>query len=280
MEQKIVFLDVDGTLTLPNGEVSDNVKKSIQQVRQNGHYVFLCTGRNKAGVQSLMPIGFDGIICSAGGYIEYNGKKIYESCLKEEDVKEAREVFDRNGIMYNLETTHMTFQNDDMNEAFIKIHLKDDDMNSELTRLLNEQKDRFNIHSIEEYEAHPLPVQKLCFMTYSEESLKEPRTILSKKYNFIVHEFLSTHIINGEIIIKGTNKGNAVRFVVEHLGLSMKNTICFGDSMNDLEMIEVCEHSVVLGNGSEVLKSFATTVCESVHDDGVYHEMKRLGLCS
>ena len=94
MEQKIVFLDVDGTLTLPNGEVSDNVKKSIQQVRQNGHYVFLCTGRNKAGVQSLMPIGFDGIICSAGGYIEYNGKKIYESCLKEEDVKEAREVFD------------------------------------------------------------------------------------------------------------------------------------------------------------------------------------------
>ena len=46
-----------------------------------------------------MPIGFDGIICSAGGYIEYNGKKIYESCLKEEDVKEAREVFDRNGII-------------------------------------------------------------------------------------------------------------------------------------------------------------------------------------
>ena len=89
----------------------------------------------------------------------------------------------------------MTFQNDDMNEAFIKIHLKDDDMNSELTRLLNEQKDRFNIHSIEEYEAHPLPVQKLCFMTYSEESLKEPRTILSKKYNFIVHEFLSTHMV-------------------------------------------------------------------------------------
>ena len=116
-------------------------------------------------------------------------------------------------------------------------------------------------------------------MTYHEESLKEPRKILSNKYNFIVHEFLSTHIINGEIIIKGTNKGNAVRFVVEHLGLSMENTICFGDSMNDLEMVEVCQHSVVMGNGSEVLKSYATTVCESVHDDGVYHEMKRLGLC-
>ena len=32
MEQKIVFLDVDGTLTLPNGEVSDNVKKGRSSI--------------------------------------------------------------------------------------------------------------------------------------------------------------------------------------------------------------------------------------------------------
>lgn len=279
MEQKIVFLDVDGTLSLPNGEVSNRVKRAIQQARQNGHYIFLCTGRNKAGVQSLMSIGFDGVICSAGGYIEYDGDKIYESCLKEEDVKEARDIFEKNNIMYNLETTHMTFQDDDMNEAFIKIHLENEEMNSELSRLMNEQKDRFNIHSIKDYEANPLPVQKLCFMAYSEENLEEPRRVLSKKYNFIVHEFLSTDIINGEIIIKGTNKGNAVRFVVDYLGLSMKDTICFGDSMNDLEMIQACYHSVVMENGSEKLKSNATAVCESVFDDGVYHEMKRLGLC-
>ena len=39
---------------------------AISQARNNGHYVFLCTGRNKAGIRSLLPIGFDGAICSAG----------------------------------------------------------------------------------------------------------------------------------------------------------------------------------------------------------------------
>lgn len=48
MNKKIIFLDVDGTLTLPTGEVSYKVKNAISQARNNGHYVFLCTGRNKA----------------------------------------------------------------------------------------------------------------------------------------------------------------------------------------------------------------------------------------
>ena len=87
MRKKIVFLDVDGTLTLPSGDVSQYVKDAISFVRKNGHYVFLCTGRNKSSVSELMSIGFDGIICSAGGYIEINNQKIYESFLKEDDVK-------------------------------------------------------------------------------------------------------------------------------------------------------------------------------------------------
>ncbi|MBD5450422.1 MAG: HAD hydrolase family protein [Lachnospiraceae bacterium] len=46
MEQKIIFLDIDGTLTEPGKNV---VPKSalwaIAQARNQGHYVFLCTGQ-------------------------------------------------------------------------------------------------------------------------------------------------------------------------------------------------------------------------------------------
>ena len=278
MDRKIIFLDVDGTLTLPTGDVSDKVKYAIQQARENGHYVFLCTGRNKAGVRSLMPIGFDGIICSAGGYIEINGEKVYESCLSDEDLTLARDVFDKNNLMYNLETTEMTFQDDEMNHEFIKHQMANDKMNSELQRLLNEQKDRFNIHSLDEFDRNPIPVQKLCFMCHDEKCLEQPRKILADRFNFIVHEIFSTDVINGEIIVKGTNKGKAVEFVVNKLGLSLKDTIAFGDSMNDYEMIQVCEHSVVMENGTNELKQYANKICESVSDDGIYHEFKRIGL--
>lgn len=278
MGRKAIFLDVDGTLTLPNGQVSPKVEEAISKVRKNGHYVFLCTGRNKAGVRALMPIGFDGVICSAGGYIEMNGDKVYESSLSQEDLQLARDVFDQHHIMYNLEATHMTFQDDEMNKEFIKHRLTDEKLNSEMIRLLNEQKDRFNIHSLEEYENNPQPIQKLCFMCDDIQKLEKPKEILSEKFNFIIHEIFSQDVINGEIIIKGTNKGNAVQFVTEKLGLSLEDTIGFGDSMNDYEMIKVCHHAVVMENGVKELKQYASSICESVEDDGIYHELKRLGL--
>lgn len=279
MGRKIIFLDVDGTLTLSTGEVSEKVKYAICQARENGHCVFLCTGRNKAGVRSLMPLGFDGAICSAGGYIEIDGEKVYESCLSDEDLTLAREVFDKNNLIYNLETTEMTFQDEAMNHEFIKHQVINSNMNSELQRLINEQKDRFNIHSLDEFEKNPIPVQKLCFMCLDEKNLEEPRKILGDRFNFIVHEMFSSDVINGEIIVKGTNKGKAIEFVVDKLGMSLKDTIGFGDSMNDYEMMKVCNHSVVMENGSKVLKQYASTVCESVENDGIYYELRRLGLC-
>ena len=50
--------------------------------------------------------------------------------------------------------------------------------------------------------------------------------------------------------------------------------------MNDYEMIKVCHHAVVMGNGVKELKQYASSICESVEDDGIYHELKRLGLLS
>lgn len=278
MRKKIVFLDVDGTLTSGSREISRRVSKGICKARQNGHYIFLCTGRNRAGVQQFQNIGFDGMICCAGGYIEIQGKVIYEACLEDKDVKEARNIFDRNHIMYNLEATHVTFQDDDMHKAFIGQHMEGKIINSELERLINEEKDRFKILPVDNYDKNPIPIQKICFMAQHEKDLKEPRELLSQKYNFIVHELYSKNFINGEIILKERNKGTAIQKVVNYLHMSMEDTIGFGDSMNDYEMIQTCACGIVMENGSEELKKYATNICESVDNDGVYFGMERLGL--
>lgn len=48
--KKIVFLDIDGTLVTPNYPLSALVKKGIKKARESGHFVFLCTGRNRSNV--------------------------------------------------------------------------------------------------------------------------------------------------------------------------------------------------------------------------------------
>ena len=68
MKQKLIFLDIDGTL-LPPGEMSApaSAVEAIRQARANGHKVFLCTGRNLRMTQPLFAYGFDGFVCYAGG---------------------------------------------------------------------------------------------------------------------------------------------------------------------------------------------------------------------
>ena len=257
MNKKLIFLDVDGTLTLPDGEVSPKVKEAIHQVQHNGHEVFLCTG----------------------GYIEVHGQKIFETCLLEEDIRLARDVFEQHHVLYNLETNHITFQDEKMNYEFVKHRLKDgENLNSELQRLLNEQKEHFNIHPLKDYDNNPIPVQKICFMCENEKQLEEPKRILSDKFHFVIHEIFSQDVINGEIILKETDKGVAVQKVCDYLHVPIQDTIAFGDSMNDCAMIQACGHGVVMGNGSQELKQYGDAICESVQDDGIYHELHRLGL--
>ena len=84
--KKIVFLDIDGTLVTPNYPLSDFVKKGIKKARENGHLIFLCTGRNRVGIESIMSDDFDGCICSAGGYLEIKGEMIETTYLDKEEV--------------------------------------------------------------------------------------------------------------------------------------------------------------------------------------------------
>ena len=71
MEQKLIFLDIDGTL-LPPGDmlVPESTLQSLYRAKANGHKLFLCTGRNYRMTEPLLRHNcFAGAVCSAGGYV-------------------------------------------------------------------------------------------------------------------------------------------------------------------------------------------------------------------
>ena len=70
MNRKLIFLDVDGTLTVPGGyEPPESALRAIKTARERGHKVFLCSGRNFGMLGPLRKYGFDGGIASCGGYV-------------------------------------------------------------------------------------------------------------------------------------------------------------------------------------------------------------------
>src|SRR5690554_1547335 len=71
---RIVFLDIDGTYAFHSVVPPAHVD-AVRQARANGHRVLLCTGRPLSIVtESLQSAGFDGLVCSAGAYVQIDGK--------------------------------------------------------------------------------------------------------------------------------------------------------------------------------------------------------------
>ena len=70
MNGKLLFLDIDGTLTEPGYNTPpESALKAIKMAQKNGHKVFLCSGRNLAMLRPLLKYGFNGYVASAGGYV-------------------------------------------------------------------------------------------------------------------------------------------------------------------------------------------------------------------
>ncbi len=268
---KVIFLDIDGTLVGHQRKVSSLVMEGLKKVRENGHHVFLCTGRNRIGVEDLMKLDlFDGAICSAGGYIEVNGQLIYEAGMTKDEIRLVRDVFEANDIAYNLEANFTAYQTPEMTLELIKAGRVMG--NSEIERLLQERQ----IRSIDQYEGET--IHTITYISEDEGSVLVAKKQLENQLHFLIYGKMITGLMNGELMKKGVHKGTGIMKVIEYYDLPISETIGFGDSMNDIEMLETCAYSVVMANGSDEVKQYANSVCEGVEEDGIYYELQRLGL--
>ena len=63
-----------------------------------------------------------------------------------------------------------------------------------------------------------------------------------------------------------------------HLGIDVKDTYAFGDSANDVDMLEFAGVGVAMGDGTDVAKEHADYVTRGLHEDGIYHALKHFAL--
>lgn len=279
MERKLIFLDIDGTL-IPAGsmEAPASAVRAIRTARANGHKVFLCTGRNHRMTAPLLEYGFDGFICSAGGYVVCGGETLFD-CPMEPALRDAvRASFERNGIACTLEARDMTFGDERMRAHFARFQEKSGvKLSSEAERWRKVFAEGMLVRPIEEYAGEP--VYKICYRCDTAAQLDEPRAELEPYFVFCGQNMPGDGGgVNGELINRRFNKGSGIRAICGHLGMELADTIGFGDSMNDLEMTDVVGVSVCMDNGAEELKKRCDRVCPCVEQDGVAREFEALGL--
>lgn len=275
MNQKLIFLDIDGTLCVPGSNVPPaSALEAIRKARAAGHLVFLCTGRNLGMLSPLLGYGFDGVVGSSGGYVTCGDTVIYDCPMTPEQQETAMEVLNRNGVFRTVECRDRSYTDEGFKE-FLKEKAQRDS-NSEVLRWREQIEKDLGILPMAAYKGDP--IYKMVLMCEDRTQLDEPVAVLSEDFAIVIQDDTSKGYVNGEMVLRCFDKGQAVRRVCDHFGLPLSDTFGYGDSMNDLEMIEVVGHSVVMANGSDTLKAMADEVCPAVEDDGLYASFLRNGL--
>lgn len=271
---KLIFLDIDGTL-VPAGSNTPpkTALDAIRRTQQAGNKVFLCTGRNYAMLKPLLKYGFDGMVASAGGYVTYGNDVIYDHPMNREETETALKVLHDNGVFCTIEAKDATYGDENLSDFLANA----DGDNSEIERWRKALSENLSILPMKEYDGRP--VYKIVIMCRKAEQLLPARALLEKDYDFVIQEVKDHgNCQNGELINRAFDKGRGCRMLAEKLNVDISDTYGFGDSMNDLTMIEAVGTSVCMNNGAEALKKIADVVVPSVEEDGLLKGFLKLGL--
>jgi len=271
---KLIFVDIDGTLTRPGENIPpDSALEAIRGAQTKGNKVFLCTGRNLDMLRPLLKFGFDGVVGSGGGYVTVGDTVLYDCPMTDEQRDIALESLHEFGVFCTIEAKDGSWGDENMGEFLSQ----QGEGNSEIERWRKALSENLGIKPMHEYNGSP--IYKVVVMCTDMSQLDKARSLLEKDFRFVMQEVKAHNCLNGELVNRKFDKGLGVRLIAEHFGLGIEDTYGFGDSMNDLEMIQTVGKSVCMENGAEALKEISDIVCPSVDDDGLLKAFKMLELC-
>ncbi|CAM3364362.1 HAD family hydrolase [Streptococcus dysgalactiae] len=276
---KVIFLDVDGTLVDYDNRIPVSAVKAIRQARDNGHKVYVSTGRSRAEMQpEIWDIGIDGMIGGNGSYVEDQEEVIMHQLISKEESKHIVDWLHARGLEFYLESNNGLFASKNFREAARPI-LREYSLRKGKTK-----------EEVKDQEAEDALHGLIYGGELYRDDLNKVSFILSDYQDHLdsIEEFpeLEAHTwggrgetaLFGDLGVKNITKAHAIEVLLEHLGSDRKDTIAFGDAKIDIPMLEYCEVGVSMGNGGPEILAMADMVTDDVEEDGLYNAFKKLGL--
>ncbi len=256
MNTKIIFFDIDGTmLSHRTFQVSESTISAIHKARENGHLLFVNSGRTYAEIDDRVKgIGFDGYVCGCGTYINYQGEALLKATLSSETCQEIVESLGKYKLEAVLEGTN-TIYFDYSSEFDILVRLREGFINYY----------QFNVKN---WDSPDLSFDKFCIWCDPKENYRKFLAKWQEKFDYIDREGMI------EIVPKGYSKASGIEFLINHLNISHENTYALGDGANDLPMLHYVKHSIGMGNSDSCVTDIVSFLTKDVDEDGVEHALR------
>lgn len=257
---KLIVSDLDGTI-VPEGtfDINPEYDKTFEKLLDRGVNVILASGRHANNIKKLLPSIKNRayILSDNGATLLYKGEPLIKHYLKTDTVS------------FLLDYLH--------DEMKCEVALSND------IGYYTEERDKFineNVFSdvkevgyiVDDVKKYLNDVTKLTVMTKTPAKII---SILKEKYDNELN-ILQSGSIWFDITKKGVNKGEGVKYVQNLLNIKKEETIGFGNSENDISLLNQCSEAYVVADAHDEVKKHATKVIPDVYNDGPLSELKKL----
>lgn len=254
---KAAFFDLDETVySYKTKRVPESTLEAFRLMKEKGILTFLCTGRSKSEIGQ---VNLDGLVLtgtmSSCGQIVYDqhDNLIYENPFKEDLAEKVVELFEERKIATYLLTyddLYLNFCDDNVIQIQEEIGI--------------------DTPPVKQYHGEKIYMASSYF--HNDEEMKLVDEL--RKYAYVT--FWHDRAI--DILPIGASKSSGIDEVIRKYGITIDETIAFGDRGNDLEMIRHCGIGVCMGNGSDEVKAAADYVTTGIDDDGIYNACRHFNL--
>ena len=265
MTPKLIALDLDGTMLTYEKQITPRTYAALERAAAQGHYVVPATGRALHAlpevVQALPFVHYAITINGACVSNTDTGEKLLRCEIDRDRALEIMEYARNYDCMYDCYWNDAGWSE----RAFLE---RIDYFNrDEAVRKLILQTRRPVDDLFAKVRAEMETVQKvqLCFREIPERNAAWMDITTAFPDIAATASFAN----NLELNHRMATKGNALRFLARKLGVPERDTIAFGDSSNDLSMLQTAGTGVAMGNASEAVKKISRVVTDTNENDGV-----------
>ena len=266
---RLIAFDMDGTLLDDNKRISQKTIDVLNRMAKKGVVLVPATGRPLCGVATDLN-KIEGvryvITCNGAGIYDWTTKTcLHSECMKLDSYLPMLEELDKLNVMADsfLEgEAYMTASKDVLLEQ----------MNiSEATKKYIRDSRRMVDNQIQALKARGSDVEKLTINFVLDErgdkvDLEQVEEILSR-YKGI--NPVSGGMNNIEVTKEHVNKASGLQWIGGKLGISPEEMMAFGDSGNDVDMLNYVKLGVAMANGEDMAKEAADEIAASNEEDGV-----------
>lgn len=265
---KCIVSDLDGTL-LNDAHILEKENAQAVKAAQEAGYTFLvATGRHYGSVKPMLDefaIRCQCILLNGSLLVDEDGNTCDEVALdnvRARKVMDILEGYDIHAHLYTSEGMAAAHPEKLREEFMVRMkeheHLSDEEV-EEIMRKTNFCQFDVRIDNFDEYFASDPTIYKIEAFTNIDGIMDEVRKRLCEE---VEHIEISDSIGNNfELTDERAQKGYMLEKVITQLGFTKEEVIVFGDSMNDLLMMQKFPNSYAMANSAQEIldaSSFTT----------------------